>query len=458
MSDKLGILFLNPDPRRGAGSNISLLGIIRGLDRTRFHVHMAIPGNNEYKDEINRLGVEIVDYVANNWWYPNSDEFYLHLAGLRARVMRLVSAIRERGIDLVYTNTEYAFEGALAAAIAGIPHIWAQRVRFAAADIDVLKQFPLSEVALAQVMADLSDMVVPNSKATLRSFPASFPSHKMRVIESGLEIPDSLLPKAEGKRMLAALANLPAASKIILTVGRISPEKDLGTFIRTAACVLREALDIDTHFIHVGQPLVRAYEHELGKLCDELGVGDRVHFLGPVEKDRINTIYRGADVFVLTSMNFEGFARVCAEAMVAELPVVSTRCGGPEDYIQEGDTGFLCNVGDAATLAQRVHWLLANPEVGRHMGTRGRVRISEHFDERILNQKWIELFEELCTRPRIVDSKRTLQIELLINVLAHIGQAGVNNHEIRRRLEQSGRLTRLITKNPLAQAIRSLLR
>lgn len=451
MIEKLDILFLNPDPRRSAGCNISLLGVVAGLDKTRFRAHLAVPDNNEYQDTLERLGVQVVDYRANNWWYPTPSHFYYHLAGLRERVMALVSAIREREIDLVYTNAEYSFEGGLAAAIAGIPHVWAQRVQFAA-DLDVLKCFPLSEGALAQLMADLSDVVIGNSGVVLRSFPAAIPPDKIGLIESGLAIPHSLAPRAEAKNTLVTLAGIPPDSRIVLTVSRISPEKDLVTFVRTAARVVEQPAYMDVHFLHVGKAAVQPYRDELTKLCHDMGMENRVHFLGSVELDRINEIYRGADAFLLTSTNFEGFARTCAEAMLVEVPAIATRCGGPEDYIRDGDTGFLCDVGDVETLAQRVSWVLDNPDAGREMGVRARPWIAEHYDERILNAKWMALFEKLVSRPRIAESTRTLQIELLINVLTHIGQTGVDTHDMNLRLTQAEGL------NPLARGTKSILR
>lgn len=457
MTNKLDILFLNPDPRRSAGCNISLLEIIDGLDKTRFRTHMAIPGNNEYQDKLEQFGVQVIDYRTNNWWYPTPHHFYTHLDGFHERVMYLVTAIRTREIKLVYTNTEYAFEGGLAAAITGIPHVWAQRVLFAA-DVDVLKYFPFSEMGLAQLMADLSDMVVPNSNAGLRSFPKSFPTHKLQVIESSLAIPCSLPLQAEAKKELATLAGIPSTSKIVLTVGRISPEKDLVTFIRTAARVLEQPAYPDVHFIHVGQTTVQPYHDELAKLCHDLGVENRVHFLGSVNIERIYEIYRGADAFLLTSTHFEGFARACAEAMLAELPAISTRCGGPEDYIVEADTGFLCDVGDVATLAQHVCWILDNPAASREMGVRAHRWIADHYDRRTLNPKWMTLFEELVSSPRVSDPTRILRIELIINILTHIGQIGVDTHNMGLRLKQTEEPAKLIMDNPLTRAAKFISR
>ncbi len=456
MKEKLDILFLNPDPRRGAGSNISLLGIIAGLDRSRYSVHMAVPGDNEYQDKLEALGVNVLDFRINNWWYPTEAYLYRHLAGIRDRVALLVSAIRERDIDLLYTNAEYAFEGALAAATAGIPHVWAQRVMFGA-DIDVLKHFPFSEAALAQLMAELSDIVVPNSNATLHAFSAYVPSDKLRVIESGMEVSDRLSPKREAGRSFAAMAGIPDSSRIVLTVGRISPEKDIATFIRTAALVLENPLYSNVHFVHVGSSRDTTYQSELTALSRALGVDDRVHFLGSVELGEISKIYRGADVFLLTS-TFEGFARVGAEAMLAELPTISTRCGGSEDYILEADTGFLCDVGDVTALAKRVTWILDNPEPSIEMGKRARVLIARRYDMNMLNAKWMALFEEMVSRPRTVYPERVLRMELLINMLAHIGKTGMDNHALRLRLVELERPIHFLKNNSVTRAVRFFLR
>lgn len=453
----LNILVLNPDPRRTAGCNLSLLGIIAGLDATRFRVHFATPSNCEYYEELDRLGVHALDYCANNWWYPTRWQFHQHLAELRGRVDQLSTTIRVNRIRLVYTNAEYAFEGALAAAIEGIPHIWAQRVLFAA-DIDVLRHFPLSGPALAQVMAELSDKIVGNSNAVVRSFPTSVPRDKLAQIESGIDVPPLLSPHSEAKYALSSLVGIPPGCRIVLSVGRISPEKDLVTMVRTAACVVGDSARADTHFIHVGRVTVQTYREELALLCRDLGIEKQIHFLGEVPNERMGEIYRGADVFLLTSLRFEGFARVCAEAMLAELPTVATRCGGPEDYIQDGATGFLCDIGDVGALAQRILWILDNQSASRAIGVAAYKYVSERYDKRVLNDRWMTLFEELVSRPREHDSGRVLRVELLINMLTQIGQLGVESHEAEQRLRRTGKWPHLIMNNRLVRSAKSLLR
>lgn len=457
MRDTLEVLFVNPHAVRTAGCNISLLSLLKSLDPTQIRAHVATPGQGNFREELDALGIAVIDYQTAGGWFPAPIQLYQHLATLRERVMQLATVIKSQSISLVYTNAEFAFEGPLAAALSNTPHIWAQRILFAA-DLDILNHFPLSEAALGELMAETSDRIVPNSPSVLRSFPGTIPASKLTVIESGLTIPESYPSRAQARASLAPRVPMGPHSLLVLTIGRISPEKDLLTFVRTAAQVLAQNRHQDIHFVHAGQATVPPYFEEVRQACRTLGIEQRVHFLGEIDPPRINTLYRAADLVLFTSLSFEGFARVCAEAMLAGRPVVATRCGGPEDYIQDQQTGFLCDVADVAALAQRTSWLLDNPREGDAMGARGSAVIAAHYDERIINKKWLDLFQDVLAEPRPPTSGKALRIELLINLLTQIGQAGIARAALESRLRRTERLTELMLDNRLARTVKKLLR
>lgn len=457
MQNKLEILFVNPHPVRTAGCNISLLSLLKSLDPTQIRAHVATQSHGSFRRDLDALGILAIDYQTTGGWFPAPIQLYQHLATMRERVMRLVSVIKTQRISLVYTNAEFAFEGPLAAALSNTPHIWAQRILFSA-DLDILSHFPLSEVALGELMIETSDRIVPNSPSVLRSFPSTIPASKLTLIESGLAIPESYPSQPDARTRLAPLAPIGQHSKLVLTIGRISPEKDLLTFVRTAAQVLAQSSHPDIHFVHAGNATVPPYLEEVRQACRALGIEGRVHFLGEIDPALINTLYRAADLVLFTSLSFEGFARVCAEAMLAGLPVVSTRCGGPEDYIQDHQTGFLCDVADVDALAQRTCWLLDNPREGHAMGARGSAVIAAHYDERIINKKWLNLFQEVMAEPRTPTPGKALRFELLINLLVRIGQAGIAQAALESRLRRTERLAENILGNRLARSIKKLLR
>ena len=72
----------------------------------------------------------------------------------------------------------------------------------------------------------------------------------------------------------------------------------------------------------------------------ELGLTDAVDFVGELSSTNLPDFYRSLDVFVLPSHQ-EGLCIAGLEAMACGVPVVSTRCGGPEDYVRDDETGFL---------------------------------------------------------------------------------------------------------------------
>ena len=86
----------------------------------------------------------------------------------------------------------------------------------------------------------------------------------------------------------------------------------------------------------------------LSALASSLGLSNRVHFLGMCNKRQIIELYQECDVFVLVS-RLETFCVVNIEAMAMGLPVISTRCGGPEYYINK-DNGILLEVDDLESL------------------------------------------------------------------------------------------------------------
>lgn len=79
---------------------------------------------------------------------------------------------------------------------------------------------------------------------------------------------------------------------------------------------------------------------ELRTAVEQHGLSDHVKFLGKVDRNRLQQFYREIDIFAIPSWQ-EGLCIAGIEAMACGVPVVSTRCGGPEDYVRSGETGLL---------------------------------------------------------------------------------------------------------------------
>lgn len=83
--------------------------------------------------------------------------------------------------------------------------------------------------------------------------------------------------------------------------------------------------------------------------------GGEFHLSPP--QDRLRALYSRCDAWLCTS-DTEGFGLPLLEAMACRTPVVSTRSGGPDDFVEDGVNGFLVDVGDVKGLADRLHTLL----------------------------------------------------------------------------------------------------
>jgi glycosyltransferase involved in cell wall biosynthesis len=117
------------------------------------------------------------------------------------------------------------------------------------------------------------------------------------------------------------------------------------------------------------------------------GIGERVHFLGPVPHAELPGVLRAADLFLLATEPPESFGIVLIEAMACGLPTVATEYPGVRAVVDDGVTGLLVEPGSAAALASAIRRLLA-------AGPEGRARIGESGREKA---------ERLWGWPRLVD-------------------------------------------------------
>jgi glycosyltransferase involved in cell wall biosynthesis len=140
-------------------------------------------------------------------------------------------------------------------------------------------------------------------------------------------------------------------------------------------------------------------ESSLRQLSNQLGLKDRVHFLG-FQQD-VRPWLRTADGFVLTSL-WEGLPMCLLEAGACALPAVATDVPGSREVLAEGQTGFLAKAGDTLALAAAMTRLMQlPPHELQAMGRRARQRIIDRFSLDSVLDRWESLYNELCeTYPR----------------------------------------------------------
>lgn len=121
-----------------------------------------------------------------------------------------------------------------------------------------------------------------------------------------------------------------------------------------------------------------AYRDTLLLAAARLGLAERIQFRGPVED--VVTAIQAVDI-VLNFSESESFSHTCVEAGLLGRPVIATRCGGPEEIVEDGATGLLVPCGDVDLMAEAMQRLLGERTLRRAMGRAAWTRTRERFGE-----------------------------------------------------------------------------
>lgn len=118
-------------------------------------------------------------------------------------------------------------------------------------------------------------------------------------------------------------------------------------------------------------------EEELKELAGELGVRERVEFLGL--RNDVHDLLHETDVFVHPATWEEAFGYTVMEAMASGCPVIASEVGGIPELIVDGSSGMLCPPGDDREIARQIRRLARNPELRSDLGRAARRRAEDGF-------------------------------------------------------------------------------
>lgn len=181
----------------------------------------------------------------------------------------------------------------------------------------------------------------------------------------------------------------PKKRPVVLSVGRLDPQKDHMTLLR-AVSALPDDERPDVWI--VGEGPLRA---GIQSLVGELGLTESVHLLG--WRRDVFAVMQEADIFVLSS-RYEGFANVVVEALACNLPVIATDCPyGPSEILDGGRYGMLVPLADACALTESLKLLLADGERRAALAAAGPDRAAQ-FDISVVGEHYERLLEEVATR------------------------------------------------------------
>lgn len=129
----------------------------------------------------------------------------------------------------------------------------------------------------------------------------------------------------------------------------------------------------------------------------------KVHHFGYVDSvKKQSLIYSAADIVVVPSRE-DNQPQVGLEAMACGTPVVAFNAGGIPEYVRDGATGLIANIGDEAELAERISWLINNVQARSKMGKRARLMMEQEFELGKQSEKQLALYQSI--KPTLLESR-----------------------------------------------------
>ncbi|MDP3544341.1 MAG: glycosyltransferase family 4 protein [Elusimicrobiota bacterium] len=274
--------------------------------------------------------------------------------------------------DVLHTHSSKAgILGRLAAALAGVPVVVHTYHGFGFHDRQ--PQFVKNlYVLLERLCARFTDALVFVSKANI----AYAAAHGLVRPEEAVLIPSGValagLPAPGDAAKLKMSAGVGMHKPLVVSIGNLKPQKNVGDLLQAAALVLPAMPD--ARFVFIGDGPQRA---KLEAKAFALGLQDRFFFLG-WRRDAAQWL-AAADVFAMTSL-WEGLPRALVEAMKSGVASVCYATDGVTDLLIDGQNGFVVEPGDVKDVARRLVQLLSDEPLRARLGAAAAASIGPEFD------------------------------------------------------------------------------
>jgi glycosyltransferase involved in cell wall biosynthesis len=368
-ADKIPIVYVIDNFYRGGGTENQLATLIDHMDRSRF---------TPYVFNLRSLASGAPIDIDCDVVYLNSDSF-LSISFPKA-VLKIARFLKEKKVRILQL---YFFDsrlvGTLAGRLAGIkPIVFCRR--------EMGWRLSPFKRLLFKRLARLSDYCLVNARAVKEMVvnSESFPESRIEVIYNGLR----LKPKEGADLVIREELGIPESAPIVGMVANLRPVKRIDRFIRIAATLKNK----NAHFLIIGAgPLLE----ELRDLAHSLNIDGRVHFYHTVEG--VHDIIGQFDIGVLTSES-EGLSNVLIEYALSGIPSVAFEVGGNAEVIANDQTGFVIPDEEEMSMAERIDFLLENPDLSGRLGHAAREMAEEKFSIESMVEKAEDFYIHILSK------------------------------------------------------------
>ena len=215
-------------------------------------------------------------------------------------------------------------------------------------------------------------------------------NHKrIRVLHNAVDIKQPMAITTNNRRPVRDILNLPPGTKLMVVIGRLSPEKGVDIFIEAFSILARKKPSV--HAIIVGDGQERK---KLEIQASKTKIADRIHFVGHSNTPGDYVIE--ADLVVVPSRS-EGIPNVVLEAMAFAKPVVATSVGGIPEIIEDGMSGLLVPPLRPDMLAKAILEILDDFELYRKISIGAKKRVEHAFEVKERVKTLLAIYKEVLS-------------------------------------------------------------
>lgn len=360
------ILFVHSSSDLYGASRIFLITVTLAK-KAGHQPHVVLTSEGPLSQELQKIGVPVT-FIHLGILRRK----YMNIAGMLNRfwviakaVVQLSRLIRNKHIDLVYSNTCGVFAPAVASWFLRVPHLFHVH--------EVIERPRVFGKFTALFMRALSQQNIVVSEAVKKSWENYVPNLQLAVIHNGLEYEKFLNVNTDIRSEL----NVESDELLVGMIARVHFWKGQTYFLEIARHLLNQG--VRAKFLMVGDAFP-GYEYlysEINNKKTELDLGDHIIDLG--FREDIPAILNTLDLLILPSTSQDPLPTVVLEAMASGKPVAGTAHGGATEMIVDQETGVLIPWDNSLIASEKIVKVIRNSDSLTEMGQKARERVLQNF-------------------------------------------------------------------------------
>lgn len=366
------VLYIPHDSQLFGGANYALLEMIKTL-KEKYDVNpiVLVPSEGELTEKLKELNIEYIKFDYGWWAYTKSNnivkniyrnsKIILNEISQRYRIKGLCSIIKNKGIDLIHTNSSVVNIGALVSKETNIPHIWHVR-EFGEEHLNLRY---LYGTKFSRIYMDkYSRYIVLISDALLEKYFRITNSDKLiRIYDGVSSLYDNYRLSHKKEKCFRAII-----------VGSIHTGKRQLESVRAVGELVKLGYNISLKL--VGKCADCNYLSEINNYIKTNNLEEYIKYIG--ESNELNSLRGMSDVEIVSSY-MEAFGRVTVEGMLSCLPVIASKSGANIELVKDDLNGYTYTLGDWKDMSNKIRYLYDNYDKRVELGLNGYKYASENF-------------------------------------------------------------------------------